>query len=155
MDQTLNKDYKMTIGVDISSKSVTVNDKLVTFSVNDLAGQKRFDPLKGIFFKGAQVDLLVFDLTRKDSLSNLKNEWILPFLKTCPKTVNILIGNKSDLTDLRVIQSEEAISMLELLRKEFPQSKFLDYVETSALQNTNVKSTFDLLSKEYLKYHAQ
>jgi Ras-related protein Rab-1A len=106
MNQTLNKDYKMTIGVDISSKSVTVNDKLVTFSVNDLAGQKRFDPLKGIFFKGAQVGLLVFDLTRKDSLSNLKNEWIIPFLKTCTKTVNILIGNKSDLTDLRVIQSE-------------------------------------------------
>jgi small GTP-binding protein len=155
MDQTLTKDYKMTIGVDISSKSIAVDNKLVTFSVNDLAGQKRFDPLKTIFFKGAQVGLLVFDLTRKDSLLSLKTEWIIPLLKTCLQTVNILIGNKLDLTDLRVIQSEEAISMLELLREEFPQSKFLDYVETSALQNTNVKSTFDLLGKEYLTYHAQ
>lgn len=145
----------MTIGVDISSKSIAVDNKLVTFSVNDLAGQKRFDPLKTIFFKGAQVGLLVFDLTRKDSLLSLKTEWIIPLLKTCLQTVNILIGNKLDLTDLRVIQSEEAISMLELLREEFPQSKFLDYVETSALQNTNVKSTFDLLGKEYLTYHAQ
>lgn len=152
MNETLSKDYKMTIGVDLFSKTVEYNkDQTVTFSVNDVAGQKRFAELKNLFIRGTQMSLLVFDLTRKDTLINLVNNWIAPLMELCPDTINILIGNKTDLEDLRVITQKEGIETLKKLRKNWPKAKFLDYIETSAIMNENVNYSFDLLGKEFLK----
>ena len=152
MNEALSKDYKMTIGVDLFSKTLEYdNERTVTFSVNDIAGQKRFAELKNLFIRGTQISLLVFDLTRKDTLINLVNNWIIPLMELCPDTINILIGNKSDLEDLRVIDKKEATETLKKLRKSFPSAQFLDYIETSALRNQNINPTFQLLGKTYLK----
>ena len=82
---------------------------------------------------------------------NLVNNWIEPLMELCPDTINVLIGNKSDLEDLRVITEKEAKELLKQLRKHWPKAKFLDYVETSAIMNQNINETFDLLGKTFLK----
>lgn len=152
MNEALSKDYKMTIGVDLFSKTIEYNqDQTVTFSVNDVAGQRRFAEVKNLFIRGTQMSLLVFDLTRKETLINLVNNWIAPLMELCPDTINILIGNKSDLEDLRVITKKEGIETLKRLRKNWPKAKFLDYIETSAILNENVDYSFKLLGKEFLK----
>ena len=141
----------MTIGIDFSAKSILVNDTTIVFSIHDLAGQVRFDGLKDMFMIGTQVALLVFDLTRKDSLSNLRNQWIKPLVHQCPNVLCLLIGNKSDLADLRVFDKESIDASLRELQKDFPQCSFLTYVETSAKDHKNVNYSFSLLGKAFLE----
>ena len=54
--------------------------------------------------------------------------------------VIILIGNKSDLEDQRAIPTEDA--------KEFAEKEGLFFLETSALNATNVENSFNTLMTE-------
>ena len=151
MNEVLKKDYKMTIGVDIFSKTLLLNDNSVTLSVHDVAGQKRFSMVKDLFMRGTQLAVFVFDLTRKETLYKIREDWIPPLLERSPEVTSILIGNKSDLEDLRVFDEKEIKKFLKGLQKDFPQCNFIQYIETSALYNTNVDYAFKTLAKAYLK----
>ena len=150
MIHTFSKDYKLTIGVDISSKTMVFDNNSVTFSVHDIAGQKRFSEAKEMFMRGTHLALLVFDLTRKETLDNLLTHWVRPLIGMCPSVICILIGNKSDLADLRVFSESEGKETLKHLRKEYPHALFLQYLETSALYNQNINLAFETLGKKYL-----
>jgi hypothetical protein len=52
-------------------------------------------------------------------------------------TVMMLIGNKTDLKDMREVSTDEA--------KKFAQKNKLLYIETSALDGNNIKEAFDML----------
>ena len=151
MNEVLEKDYKMTIGVDVFSKTIFLENNSISFSVHDIAGQKRFSQVKELFMRGTQLAIFVFDLTRKDTLSKLREDWIPPLIELCPEVTRVLIGNKSDLEDLRVFDEKEIKKFLKGLQKDFPQCNFIQYIETSALFNTNVNSAFVTLAKEFLK----
>ena len=150
LQKSFSHDYKLTIGIDISSKSILVDDTTIVFSIHDLAGQVRFDGLKEMFMIGTQIALFVFDLTRKDSLVNLRNQWIKPLVHQCPHVLCLLIGNKSDLVDLRVFDEESITSSFQELQRDFPQCSFLSYVETSAKDHRNINYSFNLLGKAFL-----
>lgn len=152
MNQTFSKDYKLTIGVDVSSKTI-VFDKTnsVTFTVHDIAGQDRFSEAKQLFMRGTQLALLVFDLTRKETLDNLLTNWVRPLIGMSPDVICLLVGNKSDLEDLRVVNQNEGKETLKYLRKEYPHSFFLQYLETSALYNQNINLAFETLGKKFLE----
>jgi small GTP-binding protein len=151
MNEVLSRDYKMTIGVDIFSKTININEDSITFSVHDIAGQHRFSDVKGLFMRGTQLGLFVFDLTRKDSLVNLRNNWIPPLIELCDNVVCVLIGNKSDLEDLRVFDKKEVEDFFKVLQKDFPQCHFVQYIETSAIHNKNIDLAFHSLAKTFLK----
>lgn len=151
MREKFSSDYKITVGVDVSSKSIKIDKDTVIFSVNDVAGQERFEVMRSLFFKGAVLALLVFDLTRKESLTSLRKQWIAPLIETNPNGVHaILIGNKSDLEDLRVISEEDGNRFSELLSQAYPTLFLHDYIETSAKENVNVDECFTRLAEAYL-----
>ncbi|MHA2364911.1 MAG: Rab family GTPase [Candidatus Hodarchaeales archaeon] len=154
MQEEFKKDYLLTVGVDVKSKVIKFPLTNVLLSVNDIAGQDRFESFRALFFKGAALALLVFDLTRYQSIKNLENSWIPQLAQVSdPNTAIhcILIGNKLDLEDLRAIASEEAEETLISLKKNFPNLKFVNYIETSALENTNVDNAFLALTKGFLE----
>lgn len=153
MNEVLSRNYKMTIGMDVFSKSINLNDNSITFSVHDLAGQQRFSDVKSLFMRGTQLAVFVFDLTRKDTLVNLRDKWVPPLIELSPEVISVLIGNKSDLTDLRIFEKKEIQNFLKGLQKDFPQCHFVDYIETSAINNTNVDLAFETLANAYLKKH--
>lgn len=153
MNEALTKDYKMTIGVDVTSKTIFYEDRSITFSVHDLAGQQRFAEVKALFMKGTQLAVFVFDLTRRDTLISLQNNWIPPLMEFSPDVISILVGNKADLTDLRVFEPKEGQDMLKKLQKTYPQAQFIQYIETSATKNTNVNTAFVSLGKKFLAMH--
>lgn len=63
----------------------------------DTAGQEKFKTITAAYYKGAQGIILVFDLTDKKSLDDIKN-WISETEKySNGESVKILVGNKSDL----------------------------------------------------------
>ena len=151
MKHKFTGDYKITIGVDVSSKSMNILGNKVTFSVNDIAGQQRFESIKEVFFRGAHLALLVFDVTRKDTLTDLRKNWVEPMIESSQnKIFSILLGNKCDLDDLRVIETEEGEKILSLMKKAYPGMNIISYLETSALENKNVELAFEELAKAFI-----
>jgi small GTP-binding protein len=72
------------------------------------AGQERYRSITSAFYRGAVGALLVYDITKHDSYTNVQR-W-LEELKdhSDDKVVIMLIGNKSDLKHLRAVPAEEA-----------------------------------------------
>lgn len=52
---------------------------------------------------------------------------------------NVQVGNKTDLRHLRMVPSEEA--------RQFAENNKLLYIETSALDSTNIEESFNILVK--------
>ncbi|MFX0067715.1 MAG: Rab family GTPase [Promethearchaeota archaeon] len=136
----IKKDYKMTIGVDIFSKTVNTDEGTVKLSVWDLAGQERFKAVRSAFFGGTAGALLVFDLTRIVTFRNLVG-WLEELYKYgSPNAPVVLIGNKVDLPHLREVRREDA--------EWFAQEIGSEYIETSAKTGEHVEEAFNTLTTE-------
>ena len=143
VDDVWNDVFVPTIGVDFKIKTLKINEQNVKLQIWDTAGQERFRTIISSYYKGAQGILLVFDLTEKESFESLNN-WLIEIEKNANKNViKILIGNKNDLEDKRVVSYNEA--------KDFADSNGLKYVETSAKTNNNVTEAFSEIGKELME----
>jgi Ras-related protein Rab-1A len=104
---TFQQDYKMTIGVDFRLKLVTLPDGTpVKLQLWDTGGQARFTSVRSIYYKGSSGFVVMYDVTNRASFSNL-DRWMDEVLKHVPDAEVLLIGNKSDLTDQKIISSAE------------------------------------------------
>jgi len=133
------KDYKMTIGVNFATKLLKLDDGTnVKLSIWDTAGQERFHFLLPSYYDGSSGGLIVFDVTRRESFTNLP-KWIDQVRGKVNNAPLLLIGNKADLEDLRAVQTEEA--------RQFATQHGLVYTETSAKDGTNVNDVFAALTQ--------
>lgn len=99
------------------------------------------------YYRGAVGAVLVYDTAKERSFHNAK-KWLSEIREHAdPNIVIILVGNKIDLCDLRVVEQEKAIT--------FAKENNMLYVETSALDTTNVKGAFESLIKgmKYFNCH--
>ena len=143
MDKSWNETFVPTIGVDFKIKTINVNNMNIKFQVWDTAGQERFRTIISSYYKGAHGILLVYDITLKESFESL-NDWLNEIKKNTSKNiVKVLIGNKIDLNDKRIISFDEA--------KEFADNNNMKYIETSAKTSTNVDQAFGLIGVELMK----
>jgi len=136
---TFAKDYKMTIGVNFATKMVNLDGTKVKLSIWDTAGQERFHFLLPSYYDGSSGCLTVFDVTRRESFTNLP-KWLDQVRSKCGNHIPILlIGNKADLDDLRAVTMEEAA--------QFATQNGVLYQETSAKTGTNVTDVFVYLTR--------
>ena len=78
--------------------------------------------------------MLVYDITKRQSFDHIPR-WLEELRNHADKNiVIILIGNKSDLENQRAVPTEDA--------KEFAEKEGLFFLETSALEATNVETAF-------------
>ncbi|MFW9905273.1 MAG: Rab family GTPase [Candidatus Thorarchaeota archaeon] len=138
--------YLLTVGLDPSNRRIEIDGIHVNLIIFDVAGQKRFQTLRDVFFRKANGALLVFDLTRPETLDELY-EWKIQIDKRLGKDriPTILVGNKSDLDDM--IQIDYSLLEDEII----PDFGPIKYLETSAYQDENIRETFLILTKEILK----
>jgi len=132
---------KATIGVEFAAKTVLVNDKVIQAQVWDTAGQERFAQITSAYYRGAVGAILVYDTTKFDTFQHVKR-W-LQELRERSDSANIcvvLVGNKIDLVNLREVPTSEG--------EAFAKKNGLCFVETSALDNTNVDAAFITLIEE-------
>ena len=147
--------YQVTIGLDVSSKIVEIKgsnkkkSELIKLSIHDIGGQDRFVTIRHLFYPGAHLVMYVYDVTRLNSLKNLKTTWEAELSEYNPpeeggdNIQKILVGNKADLEDLRVITDEEADD----LAKELNCTK---HILASAKENKNVDEAFTSLAQDFL-----
>mmetsp|Transcript_5615 Transcript_5615/g.8549 ORF Transcript_5615/g.8549 Transcript_5615/m.8549 type:complete len:206 (-) Transcript_5615:234-851(-) len=123
-----------TIGIDFKIKNIQLDGKRIKLQIWDTAGQERFRTITTSYFRGAQGILLVYDVTDRQTFTSIRN-WVAQIQMHADVNVNkILIGNKCDMQDQRVVTTAEG----EALAKEYN----IHFFETSAKQDTNVETAF-------------
>ncbi|MFX0033936.1 MAG: Rab family GTPase [Candidatus Hermodarchaeota archaeon] len=133
--------YLPTVGVNIVKEPIKLDDLNATVNLMlwELAGQLQFHMLHRPYFNGADGMILVFDITRSSSFSNINN-WYSKAVKYGLSGIpRILIGNKMDLVDDRKIILPMAEHLSEKLNAP--------YFETSAITGENVKKIFTIIGK--------
>lgn len=140
---TFTKEYLHTIGMEPSFRDMKIKGLKIALQIFDIAGQKSFQRLREMFYRGARGGLITFDLTRPETLASVEG-WYKEAHKKAKGSQFILVGNKHDLTDQREVSEHDAREVAEKL-------KMLDYIETSALTGAHVESAFMMLGKYILK----
>ncbi|KAL1173696.1 hypothetical protein V6Z11_A05G429300 [Gossypium hirsutum] len=125
-----------TIGVDFKVKHVTVGGKKLKLAIWDTAGQERFRTLTSSYYRGAQGVVMVYDVTRRETFTNLSEVWAKEFelYSTNQDCIKMLVGNK---VDKRVVTKKEGI--------EFARENGCLFIECSAKTHVNVQQCFDEL----------
>ena len=132
--------YLPTVGVSILKEPIELEDKDATVNLMfwDIAGQPQFYMLHRPYFNGADGILLVFDITRSSTFSNVNNWYSAAVKYGLSGVPKILVGNKVDLKEERKIILPMAEHLSEKLNAP--------YYETSALSGENVKVMFQKIA---------
>ncbi|CAF1470988.1 unnamed protein product [Adineta steineri] len=104
-----NRDYNQTLGIDYYLKRINLTKSYnVTLAVNDVGGQTLGGAMLDKYIFGADIVLLVYDITNLQSFENLE-DWYHTVIKYCAsrKPLFALVGNKSDLEHLRAVKAEK------------------------------------------------
>jgi small GTP-binding protein len=125
-----------TIGVDFQTQIVKLPEKTVKLSIWDMAGQDRFQVIRGGFYRGSRASALVYDVTQPESFNQL-DKWRKEILEVVAEEPFVVVGNKIDLQ--RVQAAEEA--------RAFAASIGAEYLETSALSGEGVPTLFETLAR--------
>ncbi|MFX1410948.1 MAG: GTP-binding protein [Promethearchaeota archaeon] len=144
IEDKFDQDYKSTIGTSIMKKECSFEEleSTVRFVIWDLAGQAQFKRVRQSYLSKAEAGILVFDVTRRETFENIEG-WFNEFIKASEKISLILVGNKIDLEDERVVSTEEG--------EKLGQKLELSYIETSALTGENINDAFRMLALQMIK----
>ncbi len=132
-------EYVPTVGVNITKEKLTVKNDMgkdtnVSLMIWDVAGQPQFYMLHRPYFNGADGMLLIYDVTRSSSFSNINNWYSTAVKYGLSGIPRLLIGNKIDLKDEKKI----ILPMAEHLSQKLNAPFF----ESSASTGENVSEIF-------------
>ncbi len=129
-----NLETKSTIGVEFATRSIQTEGKTIKAQIWDTAGQERYRAITSAYYRGAVGALLVYDIAKQATFKNVER-WLVELRENADRNIVImLVGNKSDLKHLREVTTEES--------KEFAEKNQLSFIETSALDASNVELAF-------------
>ncbi|XP_029428668.1 ras-related protein Rab-18-B-like isoform X4 [Rhinatrema bivittatum] len=144
-----------TIGVDFKVKKLEVDGNPVKLAIWDTAGQERFRTLTPSYYRGAQGVILVYDVTRKDTLQRLMT-WLseLETYSTKSNLVKMLVGNKIDKAlPSRPFSGAGGISLRQGLKPDreversqglqFARKHSMLFIEASAKTRDGVQCAFE------------
>lgn len=136
---TFTEGYISTLGVDFIVKSIPLNNYIVKIQAWDTAGQERYSGVRPIYYRGAKGALLVYDITMRQSFVNVE-KWCNQIQKySGPDVPIVLVGNKLDLSDSRVVSTDEV--------QTYASQKGMPYFETSAKTDYAVSDVFHKLAE--------
>ncbi|KAG7474567.1 ras-related protein Rab-11A-like [Solea senegalensis] len=132
-----NLESKSTIGVEFATRSIQVEGKTIKAQIWDTAGQERYRAITSAYYRGAVGALLVYDIAKHLTYENAER-WLKELQDHADSNIVImLVGNKSDLRHLRAVPTDEA--------KAFSEKHGLSFLETSALDSSNVELAFQTI----------
>ncbi|CAL4912563.1 unnamed protein product [Urochloa decumbens] len=110
-----------------------------------IAGQERFRTITSSYYRGAHGIILVYDVTKRESFTNLADVWTkeIELHSTNKDCVKMLVGNKVDKDEDRVVTREEGLA--------FAQECGCLFLESSAKTRENVEKCFEELALKILE----
>ncbi|XP_058457714.1 ras-related protein Rab-18-B-like isoform X2 [Malaya genurostris] len=109
------------------------NNVVVELQIWDTAGQERYKALGNHYFRNAHGAILVYDVTRSETLGKL-DSWLKQLDEYDTINVRIIVGNKIDCAPDRTVSFKDGNS--------FASAHGTMYTETSALTNAGVRDAF-------------
>ncbi|SGY92184.1 BQ5605_C038g11721 [Microbotryum silenes-dioicae] len=138
-DDAWTPSFITTIGIDFKIRTIELDGKRIKLQIWDTAGQERFRTITTAYYRGAMGILLVYDVTDERSFNNIRT-WHSNVEQHASEGVNkILIGNKCDWSDKKVITEQQG--------QELADELGLRFLETSAKTNINVEEAFFALAR--------
>jgi Ras-related protein Rab-11A len=130
-----NEESKATVGVEFGTKKMKIDNSNIKVQIWDTAGQERYRSITSAYYRGAHGALVVYDITSKKTFDSVE-KWVND-LKTNgePKMVIMVIGNKADKEEERVITKVDGEAK--------SQRNNVAFLETSALTAENIEQAFE------------
>ncbi len=139
-------DYITTIGTKVTKKDLRIESPSkvtdLTFLIWDVLGQKGYKNIQTSSFQGAKGALLVYDVTRLDTLRSLTEYWLPHLTKVVGSLPFVIVGNKIDLAKDRREAQETLDDVVESLE--------VHGVLSSAKTGQNVEASFLQLAKDVI-----
>ena len=140
--QDINLDSTLpTIGIEyLTTQKVLSNGKNYKIYIYDTVGQEKYKSLSLNSIRHCDGVILMYDITNRKTFDSI-SEWIKNIYEKKDEDYPlVLIGNKCDLEDERIISKEEGLEKAEKYKTI--------YIETSAKEGINVgKAIEELLDK--------
>ncbi|KAJ1422746.1 ras family-domain-containing protein [Ochromonadaceae sp. CCMP2298] len=98
-----------TIGASFLSRTMKVKVPM-KFNIWDTAGQEKYRSLASLYYRGADIAVIVYDITSRSSFEQVQDYWIQELKHQCfgdDGLVLALVGNKVDLSDRRQVEEAE------------------------------------------------
>jgi small GTP-binding protein len=141
-ENQFSNEYIPTIGSDKIMKEIEIKGEKLNLEIWDTVGQEQYRTVNKIFIKNAQIALIVYDITDKDSFNDL-NFWLKEINdNNSKKAICCVLSNKSDLYENQVVDSEEG--------KNFAAEKKMKFFETSAKDYESIENVFFEICEDYL-----
>jgi Ras-related protein Rap-1A/Ras-related protein Rap-1B len=117
-------------------KQVEVDGQQCMLEILDTAGTEQFTAMRDLYMKNGQGFVLVYSITSQATFNDLTDlrEQILR-VKDTDKVPMVLVGNKCDLEDDRVVGKEQGFQLSQ-------QWSSITFFETSARKKINVDEVF-------------
>ncbi|KAJ6835053.1 ras-related protein RABF1 isoform X1 [Iris pallida] len=131
---------KVTVGASFLSQTLALQDsRTIKFEIWDTAGQERYAALAPLYYRGAAVAVVVYDITCLDSFHKAQY-WVKELQKHgSPDIVIALVGNKADLHENRSVSTQDAV--------EYAEKNGMFFIEASAKTADNINQLFEEIAK--------
>ncbi|EAY02802.1 small GTP-binding protein, putative [Trichomonas vaginalis G3] len=124
-----------TIGAAFLTKVITTSEGPMRLQLWDTAGQEKFRSLAPMYYRSANVAVLVYDVTSKSSLESLE-DWSAEIADKAPPGIKlVVIGNKIDMESERVISTQAGKDAAAAMNAAL-------FGETSALTGVGINDIF-------------
>ncbi|KAG2553531.1 ras-related protein Rab-2-A-like isoform X1 [Panicum virgatum] len=138
-EQRFRSELDPTLGCDCSTRIVDIYGKPTRLQIWDTAGQELYSSINKSYYRGAEVAILVYDITRRATFDHVAR-WLKDSMEVASANLTtILVGNKCDLSDRRTVSYEEGES--------FAKTHGLFFMESSAKTSHNVEEAFTMAAR--------
>ena len=142
-EDKFSENYFASTGIELKTTSIQIDGKSIKIQLWDTAGQEKYRAMTKNLYLKSQGIIILFDITNETSFINLKN-WMSQIKESCGEDIPILlVGNKIDLEDKRVINKERAM--------EYANNENIEYIEVSSKTGENINKALTSLLQKILK----
>ncbi|PRD29343.1 UNVERIFIED_CONTAM: ypt2 [Trichonephila clavipes] len=127
-------DFCLFLGIDFKQKIVNLDGMPIKLQIWDTAGQERFRTLTTAYYRGAMGILVMYDVTNMDSFNHLSYWFRNVEENASPDVVKVLVGNKCDSSNLRVVEPDQG--------RKVAESCDVPFFECSCKDNVNIDEIF-------------
>ncbi|CAL8138559.1 unnamed protein product [Orchesella dallaii] len=139
-ENALKPTFISSICTDFNIRTIELEDKKIKLQLWNTAGHERYKSITNAYYRGAMGIMLVYDITNEKSFENIKN-WIKNIKDHAePDLQMMILGNKCDKNDKRVVSKERG----EKLALEYG----IRFMEVSTKNPFDVEDAFYILSRD-------
>ncbi len=142
LNRYLHREFKgnttMTIGVGFFLKELARKGCKVVLSMWDLGGQDRFRFLQGKYCLGARGAIIFFNMTRMDTMGQVK-DWVAMVRQQTNSNIPIVLGG----TKLDLVKPELMDDVVNYAKKTVEELGLACFMPTSSKTGLNIDETID------------